>query len=239
MGDITEISNYRPISLLTSFYKIIEKIILKRLYIYLNDNNILVGNQYGFREKLSTGTAIYTLLNNVLLSFDRRNLVGRLFYDLQKAFDCINNEILLAKMEFYGISGIANKLMESYLENRYQRVSVNNSKPHKLSSKWVHVKHGVPQGSILGPLLFLTYINDLSLSINKLANPILFADDRTITISNTNPEEFKNNINSVMTEITNWFQSNLITMNCNKTHFMQFLTKKQNERKIQIIAPIQ
>ena len=88
------------------------------------------------------------------------------------------------------------------------------------------MKHGVPQGSILGPLLFLIYINDLSLSINKLVNPTLFAEDTTIIISNTNPEEFKNNINSVMTEITNWFQSNLLTMNYNKTHFMQFLTKK-------------
>jgi len=80
------------------------------------------------------------------------------------------------------------------------------------------------------------YINDLSLSISKLANPILFADDMTIIISNTNPEEFKTNINLVMTEITNWFQSTVLTLNCNKTHFKQFLTKKQNERKIQTIA---
>jgi len=140
-------------------------------------------------------------------------------------------------MKFYGISGIANKLMRSYLENRYKRILMKNSKPNKLSCKWVHVKHSVPQGLVLGPVLFLIYINDLSLSISKLANPILFADDICIIMSNTNPEEFKNNINSLMTEITNWFQSNLLTLNCNKTHFMQFLTKKQNERKIQIIVP--
>ena len=118
------------------------------MYNYLNDYNIPVDDQYGFREKLSTETAIHKLVNNVLSPFDRRNLVGGLFCDLQKAFDCISHEILLPKMKFYEISGIANKLMELYLENRYQRVSVNNIKPNKRSSKWVHVKHGVPLVSI-------------------------------------------------------------------------------------------
>jgi hypothetical protein len=88
----------------------------------------------------------------------------------------------------------------------------------------------------LGPLQFLIYINDLSLTISKLANLILCADNTSIIISNTNPEEFKNNINSVMTEIINWFKSNLLTLNCNKTHFLQFLTKKHNEIKMQISA---
>jgi len=85
--------------------------------------------------------------------------------------------------------------------------------------------------------IYINNINDLSLSISKFANSILFADDTTIIILDTNPEEFKNNVNSVMTEITNWFQSNLLTLKCNKTHFMQFLAKKQNERNIQIIGP--
>ena len=140
-------------------------------------------------------------------------------------------------MSFYGITGIGNKLMKSCLENRYQRVSLNNSESNKVASKWELTKHGVPQGSVLGPLLFLIYINDLSLTIGKIANPILFADDTSIIISSTNPEDFKRITNLVLMETINWFHSNLLTLNCEKTHFLQFFTKKHNKIKLQIISP--
>jgi hypothetical protein len=155
--------------------------------------------------------------------------VGGLFCDLQKASDCVNHDILLAKMEFYAFTGIVNKLLKSYLDNRFQRVTLKdtNIKLNKVSLKWEHIKHGVPQGSILGPLLFLIYINDLTPSINKIATPILFADDTSIIILNTSPEELKCSINLVMTETSNWFQSNFLSLNCDKTHFLQFLTKNK------------
>jgi hypothetical protein len=115
---------------------------------------------------------------------------------------------------------------------------MKDSKFNKLSSTWEHVKHGVPQGSILGRLLFLIYINDFPLSINKLASSILFADDTSIIISNTNLEEVKNSINSVIIEITDWLQSNLLTRNCNKTSVLQFSTKKIRKSKFKLLPPV-
>jgi hypothetical protein len=110
----------------------------------------------------------------VLSSLDEQKIVGGLFCDLQKAFDCVNHNILLVKLEFYGVSGTTNKLLQSYLSNRYQRTVIKDNLSNETLSEWELVKHGVLQGLILGPLLFLIYINDLSRSISNLANTVLF-----------------------------------------------------------------
>ena len=140
------------------------------MYRHLNENSILVEEQFGFREKSSTDLATYALLNTVLSSLNKKHFVGGIFCDLQKVFDCVNHNILLTKLEFYGVSGIANQLMRSYLNYRYQRVVIKDK-------------------------MTIKYINDLSRTVNKVAELILFADDTSIVISNSSIEEFKSSTN--------------------------------------------
>jgi hypothetical protein len=234
-GDKTLISNYRPISLLPVFSKIFEKIVYKRLYYHLTLNNILVKEQFGFRCDTSTKIAIYTLINNVLSFLNDKKIVGGLFCELKRAFDCVNYDILLLKMKFYGITGTANKLMGSYLRNRYQRVVINfHNKSNGYLSEWEKVKHVVPQGSVLGPLLFLLYIRDLSKSVLDKSNPLLFADDTSFIIASRDKNIFKSHTKEVFNEIYKWFYSNLLILNHNKTYIMQFVTKTDCKINMQI-----
>jgi hypothetical protein len=123
-------------------------------------------------------------------------------------------------MKFYGITGVASKLIESYVRNRYQRVVTND-----YSSTWKEVQHGVPQGSELGPLLFLIYINDLSKSISDKSIPILFADDTSFITTNHDDSGFRHKVNEIFNKINKWFHSNLLMLNYDKTYFLQFTTK--------------
>jgi hypothetical protein len=160
-GDDQEIMNYRPISLLTSFSKVIEKLIYARLLDHINTNCILVNEQYGFRTQYSTEQATISLINNILTAMNNNLKIRDIFCDLQKAFDCVNHKILMDKLEFYGTEGNFKTLIVSYLNGRYQKVTLNNNTNTSSSSKWEMIKNGIPQGSILGPLFFLLYINDL------------------------------------------------------------------------------
>jgi hypothetical protein len=152
-SEIVSTSNYKPIYLLTSFSKKKKKIVYTRLIRHLNHNHISVDEQFGFKTKSSTDLASYKLINYVLMSLNDKLLVCDVFCDLQKAFDCVDHDILLSKLNWYGISGKEYKLHSSYLKNRYHRVIIIN-KSKRYYSKWEPTRCGIPQGSILGPIFF-------------------------------------------------------------------------------------
>ena len=186
------IENYRPISIIAQFSKIIEKIIKKRIDNFIEKNNIISSNQYGFKKKSNTLHAIYALTNNITNSNDKHDKIAAVFVDIKKAFDTIDHKILFIKLYKYGIRGQTLNLIKSYLYNRKQSVRYND----KVSPLITVYDVGLPQGSILGPLLFILYINDISnLFINSIDTKfILYADDTSTTINNANNSKINENL---------------------------------------------
>ena len=219
-GDKSSPSNYRPISLLPAFSKIFEKLIYQRLFDHFSKNTILSEHQYGFRSEMSTENASYMLLNDILTAMNSKQIVGGIFCDLQKAFDCINHEVLLKKLEFYGVTMKFYNLIKSYLEGRYQKVVINGTTVAE--STWEKIKQGVPQGSILGPILFLIYINDLPKLAPIGTKILLYADDTSVIVTSPNLAHYENQINEIFKEVNYWFKLNQLKLNYNKTHYLQF-----------------
>ena len=220
-GDVSQLNNYRPISLLPTISKVFERIIYSQLYAYFNENNLLTEQQYGFRAQHSTELASVKLVDNIIKEMDDAHGVNTpvaIYCDLSKAFDCLNFDIFLAKMEYYGVSGTPLALIKSYLTNRYQYVHFESCK-----SDLLEIKTGIPQGSILGPLFFSILINDIVNSSSKLSF-LMYADDTTIYF---NLEDFSSlnreyEINRELEKVNTWFQLNKLTLNVEKTKCMLF-----------------
>lgn len=215
-GDESLLSNYRPISILPCFSKILERIIYNRLFDFLTENNILYSSQFGFQKRHSTEHAFVDLVDQINDNFKANKLTLGIFLDLSKAFDTVDHSILLKKMEAYGITGKTLDLFTSYLSNRLQYISYENK-----STDMLEVKCGVPQGSILGPLLFLIYVNDLA-NVSSLLKPIMFADDTNLFFSHKNIKTLFETVNHELIKIAEWLKANKLSLNVDKTTYTLF-----------------
>ena len=214
--------NYRPISLLSIYNRIFEKLVYSRLTKFVKDYNLLYDQQYGFRSKHSTQHAILDIVNTILQNMDNGKFSCGVFIDLKKAFDTVNHEILLAKLENYGVRGVINSWFRSYLTDRKQNTEVNN-----VVSEAETTLCGVPQGSVLGPLLFLLYINNIYKSSSLFAF-YLFADDTSIILANNNLKELESLVNRELGNVNEWLKVNKLSLNIKKSNFVIFRPRQKN-----------
>ena len=219
-GSKTSVSNYRPISVLSCINKIFEKLLAKRIYSFLEKNHILYEFQYGFRKGHSTNHALIEIADRIKLAIEDKELICGIFLDLSKAFDTVDHNILLSKLEHYGIRGQAFNLLKSYLTDRKQYVQIGKHK-----SEHLHINYGVPQGSVLGPLLFILYINNLYKACN-IGNLRIFADDTTVFFRCSTKEEITSKGTQIMTQLNAWFKANKLTLNSGKSNFIVFRSNK-------------
>jgi len=215
-GSTQNVNNYRPISLLSIFDKIIEKLMYNRVYIFLEKHNILYKHQYGFRKQMSTHQSLINITEKIKNSIEKGKYGCGVFIDLKKAFDTVNHLILFKKLNHYGIRGNALDWFKSYLTNRKQYSFFNGE-----SSELKNITCGVPQGSVLGPLLFLIYINDIP-NVSQKLTFFLFADDTNIYYEADDMEELKKVVNNELDGLFKWLCANRLSLNISKTNYLIF-----------------
>ena len=222
-GSRSQVGNYRPISLLMTFSKIYEKLMHCRILKFLESNNSLFEMQYGFRPRRSCEHALLNAQNTLLESLSKRQVSLLLLIDFSKAFDMVEHSILLKKLEHYGIRGVALKWMESYLNGRKQYVTING---HNSTTR--DMEYGVPQGSILGPLLFIIYINDIP-GTASFAKFILYADDANIILTADTIEAISSQLTILIENLVKWVKSNGLALNLKKTKYMVFSRSRNTD----------
>lgn len=230
-GDKATLSNYRPISILPTISKILEKILNNQLIQYLEKNNLLSPNQFGFRRGKSTADAVSQLTEKIARGLDEKDRCLAVFLDLRKAFDTISIPILIEKLENIGVRSLQLQLFKSYLSDRTQTVKVSD----KISEP-LPVKYGVPQGSILGPTLFLIYINGLCNLNIKNSYISSFADDTAVLFRGSTWDLVFNDAQDGLNVITKWLGLNRLSLNIEKTKYMTFSMVSTTQPKNSIFS---
>ncbi len=228
-GSKIDVNNYRPISLLSVFSKIMEKIMHSRLYSFLETNKVLYSSQFGFQKNKSTQHSLIEIVEKIRNCIENNKYGCGIFIYLKKAFNTVNHTILLQKLEHYGIRDISLKWFSSYLKDRTQFVSCNNA-----SSDIKSITCGVPQGSVLGPLLFLIYINDLP-NVSKKLSFYLFADDTNLFYESDNLDELQKTVNKELKSILVWLNVNRLALNVSKTNFVIFSAVNKPTKPVTIV----
>ena len=219
-GEQDLVINYRPISILPALSKIVERHVFLSLSSWFNKYNLLFSSQSSYRKHHSCITAMVNLVDQLIANMDDKLISSLLMIDLSKAFDTINHELLITKLSIYGVSPSSLKWFKAYLTSRRQYVRIDN-----VDSNSQIIRHGVPQGSILGPLLFIIFMNDINLVPISDCELHLYADDTTMLTCSPTMDQLMTTTNQALTTIVDWFLKNKLIVNLKKTECMTVMTK--------------